>query len=142
MTPFNIGNPRDINMNMYNSAAAYSNVHLESRVTDATPHRLIQMLFEGALERIAQAKGAMRQKQIERKGNLINKAVSIMGGLQGALEDNGTTTLSHDLDALYDYMIRRLIEANSKDDEKILDEVAGLIHEIKSAWDTIAPEVA
>ncbi|MGH1472239.1 MAG: flagellar export chaperone FliS [Cellvibrionaceae bacterium] len=129
-------------MNMYNSAAAYSNVHLESRVTDATPHRLIQMLFEGALERIAQAKGAMRQKQIERKGNLINKAVSIMGGLQGALEDNGTTTLSHDLDALYDYMIRRLIEANSKDDEKILDEVAGLIHEIKSAWDTIAPEVA
>ncbi|MGI1677423.1 MAG: flagellar export chaperone FliS [Cellvibrionaceae bacterium] len=128
-------------MNMYNSAAAYSNVHIESRVTDASPHRLIQMLFEGALERIAQAKGAMRQNQIERKGSLINKAVSIVGGLQGALEDNGDTSLSVDLDALYDYMIRRLIEANSKNDEKLLDEVAGLIHEIKSAWDTIAPEV-
>ncbi len=129
-------------MNMYNSAAAYTSVHLDSRVTDASPHRLIQMLFEGALERIAQAKGAMRQKQVERKGSLIGKAVNIVGGLQGALDDNGDTTLSSDLDALYDYMIRRLVEANLKNDEKLLDEVSGLIAEIKGAWDAIAPEVA
>lgn len=128
-------------MNTYNSVAAYSNVHLESRVTDASPHRLIQMLFEGALERIAQAKGAMRQQQIERKGNMINKAMGIVAGLQGALEDTGEANLSSDLDALYDYMIRRLVEANVKNDEAILDEVSALIHEIKSAWDTIAPEV-
>lgn len=125
---------------MNNPASAYSSVHVQSRITDASPHRLVQMLFEGALERIAQAKGAMQQKQIERKGKLINKAVDIVGGLQGSLVDVGDGSLTANLDALYDYMIRRLIEANSKNDPAMLDEVAGLISDIKSAWDQIQPK--
>jgi flagellar protein FliS len=132
-------NELDTNI-MNNRAKAYSNVHLESRITDASPHRLVQMLFEGALERIAQAKGAMRQKQIERKGNLINKAIGIVGGLQGSLVDAGDGELTANLDNLYDYMIRRLLEANLKNDESVLDEVSGLISEIKGAWDTISAE--
>ncbi|GAB1258108.1 flagellar export chaperone FliS [Aurantivibrio plasticivorans] len=124
---------------MKNPAQAYSSMHVESRVEDASPHRLIQMLFEGALERIAQAKGAMQQNQTERKGILINKAVGIIGGLQGSLEDAGDGSLTANLDALYDYMIRRLTEANLKNDSAMLDEVSGLVGEIKSAWDEITP---
>lgn len=129
-----------VKTNMNNPANAYSSVRLESRVLDATPYRLVQMLFEGALERIAQAKGAMQQKQTERKGVLINKACGIIGGLQGALDDAGDGQLSANLDNLYDYMIRRLAEANMKNDTSILDEVAKLLSEIKSAWDAIDPQ--
>lgn len=126
---------------MNNPAKAYSNVHLESRVADASPHRLIQMLFEGALERIAQAKGAMQQKQFSRKGELIGKAVSIIGGLQGSLVEADNGELTANLDNLYDYMIRRLMQANLKNDESMLDEVTALISDIKEAWDAIATEV-
>jgi len=126
---------------MNNPAKAYSSVHLESRVSDASPHRLIQMLLEGALERIAQAKGAIQQNQIQRKSNLINKAVSIVGGLQGSLVDVGDGDLTANLDSLYDYMIRRLLLANLKNDEHILDEVCSLLQDIKGAWDGIAAEV-
>lgn len=122
---------------MNNPAKAYSSMQVETKVVDASPHRLIQMLFEGALERIAQAKGALQQNQSARKGELISKAVGIVGGLQGSLVDAGDGELSANLDNLYDYMIRRLTEANLKNDENILDEVSGLITEIKGAWDQI-----
>ena len=125
---------------MNNPAKAYANVHLESRVADASPHRLIQMLYEGALERIAQAKGAMQQNQYARKSELINKAVSIIGGLQGSLIDAGDGELTANLDNLYDYMIRRLMQANLKNEEQILDEVVALISDIKGAWDQIVEE--
>ena len=108
---------------------------------DASPYRLVQMLFEGALERIAQAKGAMQQGQIERKGVLINKASSIIGGLQGSLEEAGDGELTANLDNLYDYMIRRLSQANLKNDSSMLDEVSALLLEIKDAWDKIADKV-
>lgn len=126
---------------MNNPAQAYSSMQVQTRIEDASPHRLIQMLFEGALERIAQAKGAMQQKQIERKGTLITKAVNIIGGLQGCLVDAGDGELTANLDSLYDYMIRRLIRANAQNDEAGLDEVAGLLIDIKSAWDQIGSEV-
>ncbi|GAB1266428.1 flagellar export chaperone FliS [Aurantivibrio infirmus] len=129
-------------MNMNNPAHAYSSMQVHTGVSSASPHRLVQMLFEGALERIAQAKGAMLQKQVERKGQLIGKAVDIIGGLQGALEDKGEGNLSANLDALYEYSIRRLLEANRQNDTSLLDEVSGLLHEVKGAWDAIADEVA
>lgn len=126
---------------MNNPAKAYSSMQVETRITDASPHRLIQLLFEGALERIAQAKGAMQQKQWSRKGELIGKAVAILGGLQGSLVDAGDGELTANLDNLYDYMIRRLTQANLNNDSEILDEVTTLIGEIKGAWDAIGAEV-
>ena len=70
-------------MNSYSAVNSYASVKVHSGVESASPHRLIQMLFEGALERIAQAKGAISQKQFARKGELISKAAAIVGGLQG-----------------------------------------------------------
>lgn len=127
-------------MNAYSAAQRYSNVKIQSSVEDASPHRLIQMLFEGALERIAQAKGAMLQKQVARKGELIGKAVAIVGGLQGSLNDSEGGRLAANLDSLYDYIIRRLIQANHENKSEYLDECGRLIGEIKTAWDAIGPE--
>lgn len=127
-------------MNPYQAAQKYSSLKVHSGVEDASPHRLIQMLFEGALERIAQAKGAMQQKQIARKGELIGKAVNIVGGLQGSLNDTEGGALGANLDDLYDYIIRRLTQANFSNDISMLDECGRLLGEIKFAWDAIAPK--
>jgi len=129
-------------MNAYQAAQHYSSVKNQAGVLDASPHRLIQMLFEGALERIAQAKGAMQQNQIARKGELISKAINIVGGLQGSLNDKEGGQLAANLESLYDYIVRRLIKANLDNDPGILDECGRLLGELKSGWDAIAPEVA
>jgi flagellar secretion chaperone FliS len=128
-------------MNAYSAAQRYSSVKVQSSVEDASPHRLIQMLFEGALERIAQAKGAMLQNQIAKKGELIGKAVAIVGGLQGSLNDSEGGRLAANLDSLYDYIIRRLIQANHENKPEYLDECGKLIAGVKTAWDAIGPEV-
>lgn len=129
-------------MNAYARAAQnYSSVKVQSSVTDASPHRLVQMLFEGALERIAQAKGAMARNEIARKGELLNKAINIVGGLSGSLNDSEGGELAANLDALYDYIMRRLVQANAENDPSILDECGRLLGELKSSWDGIAAEV-
>ena len=128
-------------MNSFSAIQSYSNVKVHSGVEEASPHRLIQMLFEGALERIAQAKGAMAQNQIARKGELIGKAVNIVGGLQGSLNDREGGDLALNLDGLYDYVIRRLVQANHENKPEYLDECGRLLSEIKLAWDAIGDQV-
>ena len=128
-------------MNAYSAVQHYSSVKVQSGVEAASPHRLIQMLFEGALERIAQAKGAMAQNQIARKGELISKAVAIVAGLQGSLNDREGGELAANLDSLYDYIIRRLTQANYENNLEYLDECGRLLGELKLAWDAIAPQV-
>lgn len=129
-------------MNSFSAIQSYASVRVQSGVEDASPHRLIQMLFEGALERIAQAKGAMQQNQIARKGELIGKAINIVGGLQGSLNDLEGGELAANLDSLYDYVIRRLVQANRENQPDYLNECAQLLGEIKSAWDAIGDQVA
>lgn len=128
-------------MNSYSAVQNYSSVKVHSGVETASPHRLIQMLFEGALERIAQAKGAMAQNQVARKGELIGKAVAIVGGLQGSLNDKEGGALAANLDGLYDYIIRRLTQANFENNVDYLDECGRLLGEIKTAWDAIGNQV-
>jgi flagellar protein FliS len=128
-------------MNSYSAVQNYSSVKVHSSVETASPHRLIQMLLEGALERIAQAKGAMVQNQIARKGELIGKAVAIVGGLQGSLNDKEGGALAANLDGLYDYIIRRLSQANHENNTEYLDECGRLLGEIKTAWDAIGTQV-
>lgn len=105
-----------------------------SSIAYADPHELILRLMNGAIERISQAKGAIQQKDAKAKGELIGKAISIIAGLSACLDHNQDSDLSANLDALYEYMNVRLLEANVEDDVSKLDEVAKLMREIKSAW--------
>lgn len=117
----------------------YQSVSTETSIMDADPHKLIQLLFEGALARISTAKGHMARKEFDKKSRMINSAIDIVGGLQDSLNtDSGE--LAMNLERLYDYMLRRLFEANARNDETILDEVAGLLSQIKSSWDAIRDE--
>ncbi|MCY1289570.1 Flagellar secretion chaperone FliS [compost metagenome] len=126
-------------MNAMRAMQQYQRVSVQSEVFEASPHRLIQMLMQGGLERIAQARGAIERKSISEKGELIGKAISIIGGLREPLDHQVGGELSQNLDSLYEYMTLRLIEANRESDIAKLDEVSGLLREVKSAWDAIAP---
>ncbi|MDP1931195.1 MAG: flagellar export chaperone FliS [Gammaproteobacteria bacterium] len=121
--------------------AQYRKINTESGIDSASPHRLIQMLMSGALDRLAQAKGALERKDIPGKGLLLGKAISILAGLQASLDKSKSAEITANLDALYDYMQRRLLEANIKNDTTMIDEVSGLLRTVKSAWDEIDPSV-
>ncbi len=116
----------------------YQQVGVQAQVADASPHRLIQMLMQGGLERLAQAQGALQRGQNALKGELIGKSISIIGGLREALDIAKGGELAANLDALYAYMISRLLEANRVNDPAMLEEVSGLLREIKTGWDGIA----
>ncbi len=115
----------------------YQQIKTTGSVEGASPHRLIQMLMQGCLQRIAEARGAMRRGDTAVKGVTISKAINIVAGLQGSLNLQVTSDLPKQLDALYDYMQRRLLEANLNNDEALLDEVAGLMRTVKDGWDGI-----
>ena len=119
----------------------YRQVSAQSEIMDADPHRLIQMLMEGALDKIAAAKGFMIRGVVAEKGLQISFAISIVDGLRMSLDKELGGDIAANLDALYDYMGRRLLAANVENNPAYLDEVASLIKEVKSAWDAIPANV-
>lgn len=123
-------------------ANAYAEVGVETGVLAASPHRLIAMLYDGAISAITSASRHMLAGEIEKKGESIAKAVTIiLSGLRASLNKEAGGELAENLDALYDYMARRLFEANIKDDQEILTEVQHLLMDIKGAWDEIGHTV-
>ena len=126
---------------MYKSGAKqYQQVNITSEVLDADPHRLIQMLMEGALTRLVQSKGAIERKDMETKAALLGRVIDIIQTLQSSLDHNTGGDISTNLDSLYDYMVHRIIEATSRNDITIIDEVMRLLVEVKSGWDGIRQE--
>ncbi len=119
----------------------YKQVGTRVGADSADPHQLIVMLFDGALEKIAVAKGAMERKEIELKGQKIARAIAIIDGLRASLDIERGGDIAANLDDLYDYMQRRLFDANAANNVSYLDEVAGLIQEIREAWVAIPIEV-
>lgn len=124
-------------MNAMAALKQYQTVNTQAQAVDASPHRLIQMLMEGGLTRLAQARGAIERNQVGLKGELIGKAIGIIAGLRAALDMEVGGELAENLDSLYEYMIARLMDANMKNEAEPLDEVAGLLRNVKSGWDAI-----
>ena len=118
----------------------YAAVQVQSTVTEATPHRLTAMLFDGALERIARAKGHLQRGELARKGELISAVVAIVGELAGSLHRDAAPDLVDRLSALYDYILRRLIEANAANRVEPLDEAGRLLGTLAEAWQAIDPD--
>lgn len=118
----------------------YNQVGVQSNVESASPHRLIQMLFEGALEKIALAKGHIAQGNIADKAGFISWAIAIIQGLQASLDMKVGGEIAENLEALYEYMQKRLLEANISNDVTLLDEVTKLLSTIKEGWDLIPEE--
>ena len=125
-------------MNAATGIKAYAKTDLESGVLAADPHKLIALLYQGALLAIANAKNALLRKDIPAKCKAISHAMLIIDeGLKASLDKNVGGDLVHNLEALYDYMCSRLLIANLNNDVEALDEVARLLGDIKGAWDSI-----
>ena len=119
----------------FDAANAYSNVGVETAIPEASPHKLILLLFEGAREAIIHGKAGMEAGDIQKKGVAITKAIDIiLNGLRASLNMEEGGDLSQNLYALYDYMARRLLYANVNNDKAALDEVLTLLSEIHGAW--------
>jgi flagellar protein FliS len=128
--------------NNYNPAEAlkqYRQLGLETAVNNASPHRLIQLLFEGALARLAAAQGAFEHGDTPARGKYIGQAISIIGGLRNSLDMSVPGDLPGQLDSLYEYMETRLLEASQKQEVSMVVEVMELLKTLKSGWDGIAP---
>jgi flagellar protein FliS len=123
-------------------ANAYARVGVETSVNAASAHKLIELLFNGFMDSIVLARGHMRAKQIEAKGNAIGRAARIVEeGLKAGLNLEAGGRLASDLDALYAYVGLRLLHANLRNDEAALDECVKLIGPLRDAWIAIGPQV-
>ncbi len=120
---------------------AYNRTKLEAELLVASPYRITQMLFEGFIERVNQAKGYMESRDYEKKSKFIGKAIGILNGLQGAVDPSYNEELGNRIIGLYEYMKNRLNDANIENSVEALDEVIRLITPIKEAWDQIPEEV-
>ncbi len=123
--------------NIQTALDQYKQVGVQSGLADATPYRLVQMLMEGALERVSKAKGTMQRHDFIEKGRYITSAMSIIDGLRGSLDFEVGGEIAVNLDNLYEYMNRRLMEANTSNNPDLLDEVSQLMSTIKEGWDGI-----
>lgn len=112
----------------------YQRLSLESQVAQASPHELVQLMLDGAAARIAAARGALEAGETALKGELVGKAIGLVEGLRVALDHERGGDLAANLSALYEYMARRLLEANLRNDAAALDEVASLIRELQAGW--------
>lgn len=116
----------------------YQQVGLETRLSGATPHQLVAMLFDGWMEAVAQARGAMRVGDLVIKGQSIGRAVRIIDeGLRSSLNLDAGGVLARDLHELYGYLTLRLTVANLRNDESALDECIRLMRPLQEAWASI-----
>jgi flagellar protein FliS len=124
-----------------NAASAYGNVALETGVVSASPHKLIVMLFDGALAALAKAANDMKAGNVAAKGKSISQAISIIdNGLRASLDKAAGGNIAEQLDSLYEYMSGRLLTANLNNQPELLEEVRRMLHELKGAWEQIAPQ--
>jgi flagellar protein FliS len=119
---------------------AYAQTNIESIVHEATPHKLIEMLFKGAKDALAQAMGAIERKDFEAKGKKISKATEIILNLQTYLDKEKGGEVAENLNELYTYMAKMLIDANRTNDLEKLREISGLLDTVADGWASMSEE--
>ena len=117
--------------------ASYGDVKVTTGVSSANSVQLIQMLFDGLLESLAATKGHIQNGAIVEKGKSIARASRIVIGLQGALDFERGGDLANNLNELYGYVTRRLLHVNARNDLDALEEIFGLMNEIRTAWEGV-----
>jgi len=127
---------------MYNTSGvqSYQQIGVESAVMNASPHQLIVLLFDGAHSALVRARLFLEAGQIPEKGEALSKAINIIdNGLKAGLNMEVESDLPENLAALYDYMVRRLLHANLRNDAEAIVEVEVLLNNIADAWKQIGP---
>ncbi|EPE37897.1 flagellar protein [Candidatus Photodesmus katoptron] len=125
---------------MRSSLQTYKKVSVDSQISSASPHKVVQMLMAGSIEYLIEAKVAMKQGNISLKGESLGKALDIIISLRNCLSMDDGGEIAKNLDQLYEFMITQISTANQKNSPQTIDNVIDIIREIKSAWDQIPQE--
>jgi len=125
----------------FNRANAYRQVGAHSGVENASPHALIQMLFDGLFQSLNAARGAIQRGEVEEKGRHLGKAVRILQeGLAAGLDLEKGGELAGNLKLLYDYCVKQLTQANVHNDPALVEEVMGVLQPVAQGWKEIGPQ--
>lgn len=119
--------------------AAYRQTAVETRVHEADPHKLIELMLEGAISRLRTAEACIASGDVQRKAKAASEAGSIVDSLSGCLDFEQGGEIARRLEDLYDYASRRIVSANAGNDPQGFGEVAGLLDEVHAAWKQIRP---
>ena len=119
------------------SIAAYKSVATHGAAAEAEPHQLISMLMEGALDRLLSARGCIERGDVVTKAGLLHRVGAIIDELRCSLDHTAGGTVAANLDRLYEYMMRRVLAANLKNDVAAIDEVLKLLRQIRDSWNAI-----
>lgn len=125
---------------MRKNLKAYKQVNVNSSLLSANPHQIVLMMYDGALESMANAKGAIERNDLESKATLLTKSVNILTALQNALDAEAEPAISDNFYGLYEYCIGRLYDASSTLEISAIDEVIGLLKPIRDAWKDMPEE--
>ena len=128
-------------MNNESALDQYRQVSVEAKIPSSNPHQLVEMLLEGLLEKLAKASGAIEQGDVSIRGAALSSGIRIIDGLRASLDYTEGGEIADNLRSMYDYMERRLAEANANSDSEIVAEVASLVKQIKTGWDAIPDEL-
>ena len=124
---------------MRSAIKMYNHMNAQTQLTDASPHRVIQLLMEGAIDRLIKV-SAMMEQQTNGYHDMLSNSIDIILALNSALDMEKGGEISENLNALYDYMQLQLVQANIERDHTKVDEVVGLIKTIKDGWDQISDQ--
>jgi flagellar secretion chaperone FliS len=133
-------------MHTHKGAAQYRAVRSHGLVADASPPRLVQIMFEQTLSHLATARGCIERisnnlplKDVIAKGKALGKAIRLINQLNETLDMERGAQIAQNLRALYVYMLNRLTVANVTNDAAAVAEVAALLTTVKIGWDRIVP---
>ena len=118
----------------------YQSIRAHASVAAADPYRLVQLMLDNVLQRIAAARGHLERGEVARKGEQISKAIAVIGALSGSLNLEAGGEIAANLKALYEYSTLRLVRANALNEAAGFDEVMTLVRRIKEGWDGIGNE--
>ena len=121
--------------------AAYQSVSVHGSVAGADPHRLVLMLMDGVLERLAVARACIERGDFARKAQLLHSCTTLIAELRGSLNIKDGGELARNLSDLYEYMARQTLRANAENKPELIKEVTSLLSEIRGAWVAIGPEI-
>lgn len=125
---------------MRQNLQAYKKVNIESSILSADPHQVIVMMYDGALESMSKAKGAIERNELGLKSEMLTKAVNILSALQNALDKDTQPEISENFEVLYNFCISRLNDVNIDLDISGIEEVYGYIKPLRDAWKAIPEE--
>lgn len=131
-----------MNMAMRNKfAQQYAVNFVETAVSEASPHKLVSMLYEGAIKNLNLAKFFIQNQDLDKKSEHINKALAIINSLRAGVDFDKGGEVAENLYSLYDYCYRRLFEASSKNNIEIISEVIELMNELNESWNLIPEDM-